>query len=133
MFSLKATMKGSLKHPLRLYTVTQDVNSKFLKENRINHIFTCPYTLAQNGRAERKHRQVVEVGLTLLAQAQLPMEFLWEAFHTATFLINRLPTLILSDSSPYQVLFQKIPDYNALHPFGCAIFPCLTPYNNNKL
>lgn len=30
---------------------------------------SCPHTSAQNGRAERKHRHVVEMGLTLLAQA----------------------------------------------------------------
>lgn len=33
----------------------------------INTRFSCPYTSVQNGRAERKYRHVVEVGLTLLA------------------------------------------------------------------
>lgn len=35
----------------------------------------CPYTSAQNGRAERKHRHIVETGLTLMAQASLPLSF----------------------------------------------------------
>lgn len=30
--------------------------TSFLKEQGINHLFTCPYTSEQNGRVERKHR-----------------------------------------------------------------------------
>lgn len=57
--------------------------------------FSCPYTSAQNGRAERKHRHVVENGLTLLAQAAMPLSYWWDAFLTAVFLINSLPTSVL--------------------------------------
>lgn len=56
---------------------------------------SCPYTHQQNGLVERKHQHIVETGLTLLAQSRLPMSFWWESFHTATFLINRLPTPVL--------------------------------------
>lgn len=38
----------------------------------ILHRFTCPHTSYQNGAVERKHRQIVEIGLTLLAHASLP-------------------------------------------------------------
>lgn len=67
----------------------------------------CPYIHTQNGKVERKHQHIVDVGLTLLAQASLPLEFWWEAFHTAVYLINRLPTPVLSLQSPYSVLFNK--------------------------
>ncbi|MCH87925.1 retrovirus-related Pol polyprotein from transposon TNT 1-94, partial [Trifolium medium] len=50
---------------------------------------TCPHTHHQNGSVERKHRHVVETGLTLLAQAHLPLKFWDYAFMTATYLINR--------------------------------------------
>ena len=30
---------------------------------------SCPYAHYQNGRAKRKHRHIVELGLTLFAQA----------------------------------------------------------------
>lgn len=33
-----------------------------------------PYVHQQNGRAEQKHQHIVELGLTLLAQAQLPFK-----------------------------------------------------------
>lgn len=33
------------------------------------------HVLEQNGSAERRHTHVTEVGLTLLAQASLPLQF----------------------------------------------------------
>ncbi|KAL2534481.1 Integrase catalytic domain-containing protein [Abeliophyllum distichum] len=35
----------------------------------------CPHTSAQNGRIERKHRHITETGLTLLAQAKMPLKY----------------------------------------------------------
>lgn len=107
--------------------------NKVLQEAGIQLRESCPYTSAQNGKAERKHRHVVESGLTLLAQAKMPLQYWWEAFSTAVFLINRLPTCVLEDKSPYQQLFNKLPDYGAMKIFGCACYPCLKPYNQHKL
>ena len=94
--------------------------------------YTCPYTSVQNGRAERKHRHVVEMGLTLLAQAHMPLTYWTESFQTAAYLINRLPTPTLQGSNPLSCLFQKEPDYKEIQPFGCACYPCLKPYNVHK-
>ncbi|KAG8480506.1 hypothetical protein CXB51_024662 [Gossypium anomalum] len=44
-----------------------------LARHGILHRISCPHTSEQNGVAERKHRHIVETGLTLLAQANLPM------------------------------------------------------------
>ena len=45
----------------------------FLAKHGIFHHLTCPtYTSLQNGIAERKHRHIQEMGLTLLAQVCLP-------------------------------------------------------------
>ncbi|KAK9144280.1 hypothetical protein Sjap_004183 [Stephania japonica] len=93
---------------------------------------SCPHTHEQNGRAERKHRHIVEMSLVLLAQSQLPMKFWWDACETACFLINRLPTVVLKGLSPYEKLYQKVPDYGILRVFGCACFPYLRPYNKHK-
>ncbi|KAL5820829.1 hypothetical protein ACOSQ3_022711 [Xanthoceras sorbifolium] len=50
----------------------------------------------------------------------MPLFYWWEAFQTAVHLINLLPTPTLSDSSPFECLFQKSLDYLLLKPFGCA-------------
>jgi histone deacetylase 1/2 len=106
---------------------------KLAIDSGIQFRMSCPYTSQQNGRAERKHRHVTELGLTLLAQAKMPMSYWWEAFSTAVYLINRLPSSINPNKSPYSLLFNKEPDYTTLKLFGCACYPCLKPYNQHKL
>jgi histone deacetylase 1/2 len=105
----------------------------FLQQAGIVHRFSCPYNSAQNGREERKHRHVVETGLAFLAHASLPMKFWQYAFQSATFLINRMPSKVLNNVSPYLTLFQKLPDYKSLRVFGCLCYPFIRPYNNHKL
>ena len=59
----------------------------------IFHHFSCPRTSQQNGIAERKHRHIVDMALTIVDQASLPFKFWPYAFTTAVFLINHLPSL----------------------------------------
>lgn len=40
---------------------------------------------------ECKHCHIVEIGLTLLAQASMPLRFCEEAFLKSVYIINRLP------------------------------------------
>ena len=105
----------------------------YLAEQGIQFRHPYPYIHHQNGKIERKHRHMVETGLTLLAQAHLPLKIWWNAFHTATCLINKLPTPILDNKSPFEKLFHKRPDYSVMRVFGCACFPYLRPYNHHKL
>lgn len=35
----------------------------------------CPYTYQQNRRVERKHRHIMELGLILLFQASIPINY----------------------------------------------------------
>jgi histone deacetylase 1/2 len=110
----------------------QSLNS-FFKQVGIAHHVSCPHTHQQNGSAERKHRHIVEVGLTLLAHASMPLKFWDEAFLTAVFLINRLPTKVLQNKAPIFRLLGEEPDYTFLRTFGCACWPHLRPYNTRKL
>ena len=77
-----------------------------LQQLRITFLHPCPHTHQQQGRAERKHRSIVEIGFTLLAQASMDLKFWWEAFASATFLLNRLPTLILNHLSSFELLHE---------------------------
>jgi histone deacetylase 1/2 len=100
----------------------------------MSHHVSCPHAHQQNGAAERKHRHIVEVGLSMLSHASVPLKF-WdeEAFLSATYIINRLPNEILNFMSPLEKLFGQKPDYNFLRTFGCACWPNLRPYNPRKL
>lgn len=57
----------------------------------ISHFTTPPHTPEHNGQAERRHRHVVEMGLTLLHHASMPLTFWSHAFQAAVYLINRMP------------------------------------------
>ena len=107
--------------------------TKYLNDLGIVHRLTCPHTHHQNGLVERKHRHIVETGLTLLAQSTLPLKFWDHAFVTATYLINRIPSPTLDNFSPYFKLLNKPPDYSNLKVFGCSCYPFLRPYNAHKL
>jgi hypothetical protein len=105
----------------------------FFQSLGIRHRLPCPHTHHQNGSVERKHRHIVETGLTLLASASLPQKYWDEAFLTATYLINRLPSPVTSNKSLLEFLFQQTPDYTFLNNFGCACWPHLHPYNTHKM
>jgi len=107
--------------------------TNFLKDLGIIHRLICPHTHHQNGVVERKHRHVVELGLTLLSQASLPLSYWDYAFLIDVYLINRLPIAALHFQVPYTVLFKQSLDYKFLKVFGCACFPFLRPYNAHKL
>jgi len=107
--------------------------NSFFKRVGIHHLVSCPHAHQQNGAAERKHRHIVEMGITLLAHSSMPLKFWDEAFLTAVFLINRLPSKVISDDTPFGRLHGHEPDYQFLRTFGCAVWPNLRAYNSRKL
>ncbi|KAG7598911.1 Integrase catalytic core [Arabidopsis suecica] len=105
----------------------------YLASHGISHLTSPPHTPEHNGIAERKHRHIVETGLSLMSHAKIPIEYWSYSLAAAVFLINRMPTPILSNVSPYEVLFQSPPNYTRLRVFGCLCYPWLRPYSQNKL
>jgi histone deacetylase 1/2 len=123
----------------KILTVQSDWGGEYEKLNSlfqsqgISHHVSCPHAHQQNGSAERKHRHIVEVGLALLAHSHMPLKFWDEAFLTATYLINMLPSKVINNDTPVHRLLGTRPDYNSLRVFGCACWPNLRPYNKRKL
>jgi hypothetical protein len=69
----------------------------------------------------------------MLFHAQLPKYFWVDAFMTAVYLINRLPSSVLKMETPFFKLHETHPDYNSLKVFGCRCFPYLRDYAKKKL
>lgn len=103
------------------------------KKYDILHRATCPYSHQQNGSVERCHRHIVETGIFLLSHASIPQKYWANAFQTAVFLIDCMPTLVLNHKSPYEILMGQSPDYHFLCVFGSSCLPNLRPLNHNKL
>ncbi|KAA3481454.1 Retrovirus-related Pol polyprotein from transposon TNT 1-94 [Gossypium australe] len=99
--------------------------SSVLTSQGIVHRLTCPYTSEQNGVAERKHRHIVDMGITLLAQARLPMDYWGYAFCCAVHLISRFPTPVLQGQTPFKALYGCKPTYEHLRVFECYCYPYL--------
>ncbi|KAJ3708372.1 hypothetical protein LUZ61_012077 [Rhynchospora tenuis] len=97
------------------------------------HQITCPYTPEQNGVAERKHRHVIELSLATISHASIPLTLWDEVFSSIVYLINRLPPSNSTDLSPYELLFQRSPNYLELRVLGSLCFPFTRPYNQHKL
>lgn len=104
-----------------------------LKNGGIKHQKSCPHTPSQNGLAERKHRHVVELSLSMMFQSQVPLQYWVESFFTGNHLINILPSSAIQFKTPYEVLHKKKPDYSYLRVFGSACYPCLRPYSAHKM
>jgi hypothetical protein len=74
-------------------------------------------------------RLTIDTSLALLAKSNVPKTCWDEACQTSCYLINRLPTPVLQNNSPFQKLFRRSPNYKFLRIFGCACFPNLCPNN----
>ncbi|KAK9060122.1 hypothetical protein SSX86_020826 [Deinandra increscens subsp. villosa] len=106
---------------------------KIFETNGTFHQLSCPYTPQQNGRAERKHRHLVETGLAMMFNSHVPAKYWVDAFSTATYTINRLPTKVLGNKSPFEVIYNRRPVYDNFRTFGCQVFPYLRDYAAHKL
>lgn len=105
----------------------------FLSLNGITHYTTAPHTPQQNSVSKRPHRHLVETGLTLLHDASLDLSFWPHAFQAVSYLINRQPTPLLQNRSPYEALFGQKTNYLKLKKFGCLCHPLTRAYNSNKM
>lgn len=92
-------------------------SNKLFADLGIIHQTTCVDRAVQNGRVERKHRNVLEMARCLRFQASLPKSFWGECILTASYIINRLPTPTLQNKSPFQALYNKPPN-PSLEPLG---------------
>jgi hypothetical protein len=94
---------------------------------------SCPYTSLQNGKAERTLRTINNMIHSLLFQASFPVCYWIDGLHTATYLLNCLPSKMIRESCPYVTLHGVTPSYEHLRVFGCACYPNLSTQAPHKL
>jgi hypothetical protein len=90
---------------------------------------SCQYTSQQVGCAQHKLRHILDIVRTLLISTSISKRFWGEAALTAVYTINRLPSPTTHKKSPFELLYDKLPDYSSLRVFCCAYFVSLPPMN----
>lgn len=69
----------------------------------------------------------------MLFNSHVPTSYWVDAFSSAVFIINRLPTKQLDNRSPYELLYSRIPQYGNFKTYGCLVYPYLRDYSGHKL
>jgi hypothetical protein len=105
----------------------------FYSSHGILHQTSCVESPQQNGRVERKHQHILNVARALLYQSNLPKHFWSYAVLHATYIINRICTPVLNDKSPYEMLFDTLPDLNELKVFGSLVYASTLNVHRTKL
>ena len=121
-----AYLKTHEKPPQVIHT---DCGTEFLNENLcswcqtegIDLQSTTPYSLSQNGVAERMNRTLVELACTMLIAAKLT-EFLWELAIAHTAYAQNCSYASKVGWMPYELWFEKRPDVSHLQEFGAPVW-----------
>jgi hypothetical protein len=82
---------------------------------------------------ERKHQHLLGTARALLFQSHLPKVFWNYAISHAVHIINRLPTPLLANKSPYQVVYNSLPDISNLKFFGSLCYAATLSAHRKKL
>lgn len=101
--------------------VNQHVRT-LLIENGTHHRLSYAHTTQQNGQAERKHRLIAKIGLTMLFNTSSHDSLWFDTFSSATYIINHRPSKILYYKSPLELLYHSIQNYNAFKALRCLVF-----------
>jgi len=94
----------------------------FFLSKGILHQRSCVESPQKNGIVERKHQHILNVARSLSFQASLPSNFWHFSVQHAVHLINRIPTPLLKNTTPYNLLFQQPPTFLHLKSFGCLAY-----------
>ena len=93
--------------------------SELFNSKGIIHQSSCPHTPQQNGVVERKHRHIMETARAIRFQGHIPIKFWGECVLAAVHIINRIPSTVLDNKSPFEMMFSKSPDLSYMRIIGC--------------
>ncbi|GKB20175.1 ribonuclease H-like domain-containing protein [Tanacetum coccineum] len=120
----KATSDESKLWHRRLGHINFKTMNKLVKRNLVRGIkreFSVARTPQQNGVAERKNRNLIEVARTMLVDSKLPTTFWAEAVNTACYVQNRGLVIKPHNKTPYEFFLGRKPSLGFMRTFGCHV------------
>ncbi|KAK1422289.1 hypothetical protein QVD17_25292 [Tagetes erecta] len=112
---------------------TSNEFTQYCKKNGIARQLTAPYSPQQNGVVERRNRTMLSTTRSMLKAMKMPQSFWGEAVRHAIYILNRVPTKALTDSSPYEALKGRKPNLEHLRVFGCVAYAKVPSQHLTKL
>ena len=106
--------------------------TEFLNQQGVLHQFSCVDRPQQNSIVERKHQQLLNVARALYFESRISLHNWSGCVLTTTLLINRTPSPLLGNKSPYELLYQNVVDYSSFRVFGCLTFVSTLPVHRTK-
>ena len=94
----------------------------FFTNKGVLHQFSCVERPEQNSVVECKHLHILNIARSLLFQSNVPINVWGDCIRTVVFLMNRTPSPVLENKSPYEILFDKIPLYFDFKVFGSLCY-----------
>lgn len=130
-FNMVATQFNSIIKCLRSDNAKELTLTEFLNEKRVIHQFSC-VDRPQQSVVEWKHQHLLNIARALYFQSRIPIKFWTDCRLTATFLINRTPSPLHKNKSPFKLLYNTTSDYSSFKVFGCLAFASTLPTNRAK-
>lgn len=93
-----------------------------LQSHGIIHQKTCVYTPQQNGVAERSHRYILEVAISIRFQSSIPLRFWGHCVLGAVYMINMMPYVSLQGKTPHEVFHKCKPSMDHIRTMGCLCY-----------
>nr|GEZ81783.1 retrovirus-related Pol polyprotein from transposon TNT 1-94 [Tanacetum cinerariifolium] len=119
--------------PICLLSKASKISPGYGIDVGISHETSVARSPQQNGVVERRNRTLIEAACTMLIYAQALL-FLWaKAMATACYTQNRSIIRVRHDKTPYELLYNKLPDLSFLHVFGALCYPTNDSENLGKL
>ncbi|KAJ0906671.1 putative RNA-directed DNA polymerase [Helianthus annuus] len=105
----------------------------YCQQEGIRRQLTAPYTPQQNGVVERRNRTVLNMTRSLLKTMKVPDALWGEAVRHSVYLLNRIKTKSVKETTPYEAWRGKKSKVHYLKVFGCVAYAKEVSKKGNKL